>query len=481
MDSEFELVINGKTTGASSGETFQTDNPATKEQLATVSRGAKEDVDTAVQSAREAFESEWRETSNAERAAILREIATNFRDNADRLAKLDCLDQGKPLSNSQHSVNQAARYFEYYASAIDVTREDSIPVGSGYTDFTRREPYGIVGEIVPWNYPVQLFARSLAPALAVGNTVVVKPAELTPLTAIEMGRLIAESSIPDGAVNIVPGFGDEAGAAVSAHPDIDKVGFTGSVRTGQKVMESATQNLTPVTLELGGKNPYLMFPDADFDEMADDLVIACLSNAGQTCSAASRLLIHEAIHEDFIPVLVERFEELTVGSGVDDPDIGSLIGSDHFEKVRNYIEIGKQEANLVTGGRSTESLPDVSEGYFIEPTVFDDVSPDDRIAQEEVFGPVLSVIEFSDEEEAIEIANDVEYGLTSGVATKDIDRANRIARELRSGQVYVNEWYAGGIKAPFGGVKNSGFGRVKGTEALDQYSQVKNICFKYES
>lgn len=477
LDSTFQPIIDGERVGASSGETFETYNPATKEVLATVERGTEDDVDKAVTVAREKFK-EWRDTPNVDRARVLHEIADVIRDNAERLARLDCLDQGKPFSNSQHDVEKTARYFEYYAGITDSHRGESIPLGSEYVDLTQREPYGVVGEIVPWNFPTNLFGRGAAPALAAGNTLVLKPSKVTPLTALVIGELLKETSIPAGVVNVVPGFGSEVGAALTSHSGIDKIGFTGDTSTGRHIMRSAAENLTPVTLELGGKNPYVVFPDVDFEELAEDIVTANLFNAGQTCSHASRLLIHEDIHDEFVPVLAERYEQVTVDEGINDPEMGPLVNQDQLDTVKKYIEIGKEEADLVTGGRTAGENSSLPNGFFVEPTIFDNVDHEARVSQEEIFGPVLSVIEFSDEAEAIRKANDVNYGLTSGVATKDIDRANRVARKLESGQVFVNEWYAGGVETPFGGYKDSGFGRAKGIEAFKEYSQVKNICYK---
>lgn len=474
-DGPLSMIIDGEQVDAE--KTFKTRNPATGEELATVVKGTEKHVNRAISVANDAFD-EWKDTAPSKRAAILREIAEKIREHSDDLARLDCLDQGKPLSQSEHDVEKTARYFEYYASVIDAHRGDSIPLNSEYMDFTQREPYGVVGEIVPWNFPTNLFARGAAPALAAGNTIVLKPSQVTPLTAIVIGELITETSIPEGIVNVVPGSGSEVGKAICEHKNISKIGFTGSTSTGRTIMKSAAENVTPVSLELGGKNPYVVFPDVDFDTVADDIITANLFNAGQTCSHASRLLIHEDIHDEFIPLLVERYENLTVGRGIDDPDVGPLVSEDQLETVTKYVEIGKEEADLVTGGQTARESSDLPDGYFVEPTIFDNVDHEARISKEEIFGPVLSVIEFSNEQDAIEKANDVDYGLTSGVATKDIDRANRVARALQSGQVFVNEWYAGGVETPFGGYKQSGFGRAKGIEAFKEYSQVKNICYK---
>ena len=345
-----------------------------------------------------------------------------------------------------------------------------------YADYTIREPLGVTGQIIPWNLPINIFGRSVAPALATGNVAVIKPAEQTPLTAIEVGKLALEVGVPDGGLNVVPGFGSSAGTALSSHPDVDAISFTGSIATGQEVMKTAADNITEVHLELGGKSPNVVFPDADTETALDGVMTGIFTNAGQVCSAGSRLLVHEDIHEEFVDCLVDRVKAMTAEEGLTDPDLGPLVSETQYEKVTNYQEIGKAEVGEPVVGGGTQNR----DGYFVEPTIFDNVDNDDRIAQEEIFGPVLSVVEFADEDEAIELANDVDYGLVAGVFTENVGRAHRFARDIDAGQIYINEWFAGGVETPFGGFKNSGFGREKGLAAVESYTQVKNVCANIE-
>ncbi|WP_433632926.1 aldehyde dehydrogenase family protein [Halomicrococcus sp. NG-SE-24] len=467
----YDLLIDGEFVNAADGERFETVNPATEDTLAKVARGRQEDIDAAVDAATDAF-AEWRSTAPQERGRILNRLAAKIRDEKDRLAELETLDNGKPLWHAEADVETCARYFEYYAGAADKVHGKSIPLTDEYTDYTIREPLGVTGQIIPWNLPTNIFGRSVAPALATGNVAVVKPAEQTPLTALEVGRLASEAGVPDGVLNVVPGFGGEAGAALSAHPDVDGISFTGSVPTGIEVAQTALENVTNVHLELGGKSPNLVFPDADFEKAIESTKTSIFANAGQVCSAGSRLLVHEDIHDEFVDRLVERTKEVSIGAGIDGPEMGPLVSEEQFEKVTKYLEVGREEVGEpIVGGDVLDQ-----DGYFVEPTIFDGVDNDMRIAQEEIFGPVLSVIEFSDEQESFEIANDVEYGLVAGIHTENVGRAHRFAREVDAGQVYVNEWFAGGEETPFGGFKKSGFGREKGLDAIDSYTQTKNVC-----
>lgn len=474
---QYGLVIDGQSRDAESGETLTTYNPATEEPLAEVAAAQSADIDRAVKSADDAY-SEWRSTPPKERGRILYAIADRLRDEIDRLAELESRDNGKPISQARSEVEGCARYFEYYAGSADKIHGDSIPLTRDYTDYTIREPLGITGQIIPWNLPINLFGRSVAPALAAGNVAVAKPAEQTPLTALEVGKLATEAALPSGVLNVVPGFGAEAGASLASHPDVNTISFTGSVATGRQVAKLAADAITPVHLELGGKSPNVVFPDADMETALENTLAAIFTtNSGQVCSAGSRLLVHESIHDEFIDELAARTTELTIGPGSEDPDVGPLVSQDQYEKVLNYIEIGREEVGepIVGGDMADET------GYFIRPTIFDNVQNDMRIAQEEIFGPVLSVIEFTDEAEAIEIANDADYGLVAGIFTSDHGRAHRFARDIEAGQIYINEWFAGGVETPFGGYKQSGFGREKGLEAIDSYTQTKNVCANIET
>ncbi|WP_071391189.1 aldehyde dehydrogenase family protein [Haloprofundus marisrubri] len=472
---EFGLVIDGEVVDSSSGETFETVNPATEQSLATVAAGGKADVDAAVDAADEAF-LEWRETPGEERGRILKALAERIRDESERLSKIESLDVGKPLSQAKFDVEVCARYFEYYAGIADKVHGDSIPLTKKYADYTIREPLGVTAQIVPWNLPINIFGRSVAPALATGNTCVVKPAEQTPLTAIEVAKIATQVGVPDGVLNVVAGFGSTAGAALSDHRDVDGISFTGSVVTGQEVMQTAASNVTEVHLELGGKSPNVVFPDADMETAVTGAMTGIFTNAGQVCSAGSRLLVHEDIHDEFVDRLVKQIEKMEVDEGVADPDMGPLVSEDQLEKVTKYLEIGREEVGEPAVGGDTHDR----RGYFVEPTVFDGVENDMQIAQEEIFGPVLSIIEFSNEDEAIELANDVEYGLVAGIFTGSNGRAHRFARDVHAGQIYINEWFAGGVETPFGGFKQSGFGREKGLAAVESYTQVKNVCANIE-
>jgi len=469
--STYDLLIDGELVPSEAAERFETVNPATAEAFATVARAREADVDRAVAAANAAFD-DWQSMAPQERGRLLSDLAETIRAQQESLALLETRDNGKPLSHARADVETCARYFEYYAGVADKVHGDSIPLTDDYVDYTVREPLGVTGQIIPWNLPTNIFGRSVAPALATGNTAVVKPAEQTPLTAVEIGRLATEVGIPDGVLNVVPGYGAEAGAPLSEHPDVDGVSFTGSVPTGIEVGKAAVENVTNVHLELGGKSPNVVWPDADLDTAVDSTMTGIFANAGQVCSAGSRLIIHEDVKAEFLDELTSRIERMDIDSGETDPDMGPLVSEEHFEKVTNYLEVGRTEAGEpLIGGDALDR-----EGYFVEPTVFDGVDNDMRIAQEEIFGPVLSVIEFSTEEEAMAIANDVDYGLVAGIHTQDIGRAHRFARDVRAGQVYVNEWFAGGEETPFGGFKESGFGREKGLAAIDAYTQVKNVC-----
>jgi aldehyde dehydrogenase (NAD+) len=471
VDDTYDLYIDGEWVPAEDGSELTTHDPATGEPLATVAAATPTDVDRAVAAAREAFR-EWRHVAPDERGRIVGRIADLVRERSEELAELESADQGKPLSQARSDYEGAARYFEYYAGAADKLEGTSVPVGSDTIDFTMREPYGVSAQITPWNFPGNLFARGVAPALVAGNAVVVKPAEQTPLSALKLAELCEEAGVPDGVVNVVNGYGDPAGATLSGHDDVDTITFTGSVPTGQAIMESAAKTITPVTLELGGKNPAVVFPDADLDEAAEWITTAIFTNAGQICSAADRVVVHEDVHDELVDRLVRVAESYDVGPGLEEYDMGPLASEEQLEKVTRYIEVGRKEgATLATGGEVLDRP-----GYFVEPTVFVDVENDMRVAQEEIFGPVLTVIPFSETSEAMEIANDVPYGLVGGIFTSDVKRAMRFARDLEAGNVYVNKWFGDTNQTPFGGYKKSGIGREKGFEALDSYLQTKNVA-----
>ncbi|MFB6093033.1 MAG: aldehyde dehydrogenase [Haloquadratum sp.] len=476
-------LIGGAWTEPADGEYTETVDPATGDSIAEVAAGTAADVDEAVAAAREAFPA-WRDTDPVTRGQRVHRVAESIRAHLDELAAIESRDQGKPLSQARSDFEGAARYFEYYAGAADKLEGSSIPVGTGQVDYTVREPYGVSAQIVPWNFPGNLFARGVAPALVAGNAAVVKPAPTTPLSAFRLAELCHQAGIPEGAVNVVAG-GGRAGAALTEHEGVDTITFTGSVQTGQSVMRAAAEHVTPVTLELGGKNPAIVHPDADLAEAVEWISTAIFTNAGQVCSAADRALVHTDVYDEFVERIVDAAESYDIGPGIEDPDLGPLNSEAHLERVRTYIERGRQAgATLATGGRvpdgdaSSADLP--PDGNFVEPTVFVDVDNEMAIAQEEIFGPVLVVVPFGDDDDPIEIANDVEYGLTAGVFTNDVRRAHRDAQRLQAGNVYVNKWFGDTNQTPFGGYKKSGIGREKGFEALGSYLQTKNVAINLE-
>lgn len=473
---EYQLFINGEWTGSASGQLFETVDPATEEVVAMVARGNAADIDQAVAAARTAVSGPWRTLKPKERARLLFDLARAIERDADDFAHLETVDSGKPIQLSKKEVLSTARYFEFYAGAADKIHGEQIPLGPDYVDFTIREPRGVTAHIVPWNMPLNMIGRSVAPALAAGNTAVVKPAEQTPLTALKLADLFQELGFPPGVYNVVTGYGHEAGAALSRHPDIDSMTFTGSVETGRLIMHAAAEQIKPVVLELGGKSPHIVFADADLDTAVAEAAKGIYANCGQICSAGSRLVIEAKIKQPFLEKLAAHANRIKVGPGLSGPDMGPLVSAEQYGRVLNYIEIGQLEgAQVIAGGGRPSQL---ERGYFVAPTIFNEVQPEMRIAQEEIFGPVLSVIGFEDEEEALHIANGVPYGLVAGIFTNDINRALRLATRINAGQIYVNEYYAGGEETPFGGYKQSGFGREKGLEALLNYTQVKNIAIR---
>ncbi|WP_200760844.1 aldehyde dehydrogenase family protein [Effusibacillus dendaii] len=474
------MYIGGCWVGSKSGETFATINPATTEPIAYVPRGNASDIDMAVRAAQNAFEaSEWRDIVPSERGRLLFKISQLIREQKNELAHLETLDTGKPLAQAQNDVEVAARYFEYYAGVADKILGETIPVRPEILNFTVREPLGVTAHIVPWNYPIQIASRSLAPALATGNTAVIKPAEDTPLTALRLAAICETVGIPPGVVNVVTGYGTEAGAALAAHPNIDHVTFTGSVTTGTFVMKAAAENIKPITLELGGKSPNIVFSDANLNEAAQWVVRSIIQNAGQTCSAGSRLLVERTIHESFVLKVSELMKQLRIGPGIDNSDIGPIISEKQLNRIESFINLAKQEGISVHLGG--QRMKDAGNGFFFEPTILDSVSPNSRLAQEEIFGPVLAVLPFDTIEEALSLANSTEYGLVTGIWTSNLDKAHWLANRVRSGQVFINNYGAGGgVEMTFGGYRKSGFGREKGLEALKHYTQVKNIAVKIQ-
>jgi aldehyde dehydrogenase (NAD+) len=476
-----ELIIDGHRASSSDGGTTEVYNPSTGGVLATIAKASVDDVDRAVQAARKALESkEWAGIAPAERARILYRIAQRVRERAEDLATLESQDNGKPLSQARTDVQVAARYFEFYAGAADKIMGHTIPLAPGLLDFTVREPIGVSAQIVPWNYPIQISARGIAPALAAGCAVVVKPSSEAPMTALGLGEIALDCGLPAGVLNIVPGTGAEAGAALASHRDINQLTFTGSVDVGIAVAKMAADNVVPVVMELGGKSPNVVFADADMDLAVRLVANAIFQNAGQTCSAGSRLLVERKAHDALVARLADHAARMRVGPGVEDPDMGPIISRRQLETIERYVGIGRDEgAEVVAGGSRPAHLSD-SGGYYFQPTLLDRVTAEMRVAQEEIFGPVLSIIQFEDLDEAASIANRSDYGLLAGIWTRDINKALALASRIKSGQVYVNTYGAGGgVELPFGGYKKSGYGREKGLEALASYTQVKNVCIRY--
>lgn len=459
----------------SSDERLETIDPVVDKPITTVSRCDSRDVDRAVEAAWEAYESQWAEATPRERSESLFEWAEKLQDHVDELTLLECVDTGKPRSQARGEVEGAIDTIEYYASICRAEDGRQIPTGDDLHLYTRKEPYGVVGQILPWNFPIWAAAWKLGPALAAGNAAVLKPSVDCPLTAIRIAEL-SEGIFPDGVLNIVPGTGSEVGAAITDHDDVRKLSFTGSVSVGTNVMKAAADNVTPVTLELGGKSPFLVFPDADLDRAVSAVADGIFYSTGEICDAFSRALVHEEIHDEFVDRFVETAESYVLGDPLDEETtMGPLTSEAQYETVTDYIEVGKEEgATLLTGGEppADEALRD---GWFVEPTVFGDVQNDMRIAQEEIFGPVQTINTFSDYDEAIELANDTRFGLAAGIATERTSIAHKAAADLDAGLVYVNEYGPILPEAPYGGFKASGIGKDLGTEVLDHYQRTKSV------
>jgi acyl-CoA reductase-like NAD-dependent aldehyde dehydrogenase len=471
-----QLLINNEWRAAASGDTMEVVNPATEEVIASVASAGQPDLDAAVEAARAALNGPWGRMSARERGRLVSRLADRLMDKADHVARLETAHNGKPIAESRHiEIPSSAECFEYYAGWADKIMGETIPVRGNHLTYTLREPIGVVAAIVPWNFPLLLAAWKVAPALACGNTVILKPASQTPLTALALGEIAVEVGLPPGVLNVLTGPGSKLGQAIVEHPGIDKIAFTGDTSTGKAIMRSAADTLKKITLELGGKSPNIVLPDADMEAAIRGATIGIFYGKGEVCAAGSRLLVDRSIKNEFIDKLAGRVRKMVPGDPMDPKTrFGAIASKKQLETVMRYVESGKQEgATLVAGGSRADI--GTGKGYFFQPTVFADVRPDMTISREEIFGPVLAAIEFADLDEAIARANDSPYGLAAGVWTRDIKKAHYVARRLQAGTVWVNTYNQYDTAAPFGGYKQSGFGREMSAHALEHYTQVKSV------
>ena len=473
---EPKMVIGGESVAAASGETFDVVSPVTGDVIARVPKGGQEDVDRAVEAARKAFDGDWRTWSQTRRGQTLARFAQLIRDNAEELAQLESRNMGKPISSARWEIGAVANVMEYYGGAANKLMGETIPVSKPGFDFTLREPIGVVGLIVPWNFPLMLASWKMGPALAAGNTAILKPASYTPLTAIRVAELALEAGFPPGVLNVVTGPGNTAGAAIAAHGGVGKVAFTGETGTGQEIMRLAAGNVKKISLELGGKSPNIVFADADLERFAAEGPYSVFDNCGQDCCARSRIIVERSVHDRVVELFAAATAKVKVGDPNDPAtEVGTMVSFRQRETVLDYIRIGREEGARVVAGGGIPAEPAYARGAYIQPTIFENVRSEMRVAQEEIFGPVVVVIPFDTEEEAVRLANATPFGLSGSVWTRDIGRAIRTARGIQSGVISVNCNSSVHAEAPFGGYKMSGMGRENGMAAFESYTQIKNV------
>jgi len=467
------MYIDGKFVNAASGKTFEVFDPATEGVIATCPAGDAKDVDRAVQAAKNAFYGGWRGTSDQERGRILLRLAERVRARRDELARIETLNSGKPIVESEYDMDDSATCFEYYGGLATKINGEVIPVPTNAVVMAVKEPMGVAGQIIPWNYPLAMAAWKLGPAIAAGCTVVIKPAEQTPLSLLELAKDFESVGLPPGVINVVTGMGPEAGGPIVAHPDVRKIAFTGSAEVGKLIMRNAADQLKRVSLELGGKSPNIFFADADFEGAVDGALFGTFINQGEVCSAGSRVLVQKEIYQKFVEACAAKTKTIRLGPGIErETKMGPLVSAEQRDRVRKYQEIGKKEAKVAAGGGAPSQF---GKGWYVEPTIFYDVDNSARIAQEEIFGPVMSVIPFKDEADALQIANATPYGLAAAVWTRDIYRAFRVVKQLEAGVVWVNHMQPTMLEAPWGGYKMSGFGRELGHWGVEEYLETKQV------